>query len=97
MRYFEIVDQLLDYSPNIDVSLLGKAYVFSAKVHQGRADAGGEPYLEHPLAVAGILAGMRLDEESIAAASHCDWGLSLLSCSASSSAEGTIPGTLIPC
>lgn len=68
MRYFEIVDQLLDYSPKSDVSLLGKAYIFSAKVHQGRAEAGGEPYLEHPLAVAGILAGMRLDEESIAAA-----------------------------
>ena len=44
-----------------DIGLLEKAYVFSAKVHQGQVRLSGEPYLVHPLEVAGILAKMRLD------------------------------------
>ncbi len=67
MRFFEIVDQVLSFYPKADVSFLEKAYVFAAKAHQGVFRLRGEPYLQHPLAVAGILAGMRLDEESIAA------------------------------
>lgn len=67
MRFFEIVDQVLTYVPEADLSLLEKAYVFSAKVHCGRIRLPGEPYLAHPLAVAGILTQMYLDEESIVA------------------------------
>jgi len=66
VRFFEIVDQVLGYYPNADISLLEKAYVFAAKIHKGQVRLEGEPYLNHPLAVAGILVGMRLDEESIA-------------------------------
>jgi guanosine-3',5'-bis(diphosphate) 3'-pyrophosphohydrolase len=67
VRLFEIIDQVLGYSPEANTALLEKAYVFSAKVHSGQVRLSGEPYLSHPLAVAGILARMRLDEESIAA------------------------------
>ncbi|MGV8073723.1 MAG: RelA/SpoT family protein [Syntrophobacteraceae bacterium] len=67
MRFFEIVDQILSFYPQADISFLEKAYVFAAKSHQGSMRLRGEPYLRHPLAVAGILAGMRLDEASIAA------------------------------
>jgi GTP diphosphokinase / guanosine-3',5'-bis(diphosphate) 3'-diphosphatase len=66
VRYFEIFDRVLSYQPEADISLLEKAYVFVAQVHGGKIRPG-EPYLNHPLAVAGILARMKLDEETIAA------------------------------
>jgi len=47
--------------------LIKKAYVFSAKVHQGQVRKSGEPYLMHPLEVSGLLADMRLDEHALAA------------------------------
>ncbi len=47
--------------------LLEKAYVFVSKAYRGKSTPPGVPYLDHPLAVAGILAGMHLDEESITA------------------------------
>lgn len=67
MRFFEIIDQLVSYYPNANIQLLEKAYVFVARLRRGQVRLWGEPYLNHPLAVAGILAHMRLDEESIAA------------------------------
>jgi guanosine-3',5'-bis(diphosphate) 3'-pyrophosphohydrolase len=47
--------------------LVDRAYIFSAKVHDGQMRLSGEPYLSHPLEVAGILADMKLDSVSIAA------------------------------
>jgi len=67
VRLFEIIDQVLNYHPEANVTLLEKAYVFAAKVHKGRVRLSGEPYLDRPLEVAGILARMHLDEDSIAA------------------------------
>ncbi len=67
MRFFELLDRILDYLPGADVGLLEKAYIFVSKAYRGKSSLPGEPYLEHPLAVAAILARMRLDEESIAA------------------------------
>ncbi len=53
--------------PEADVELLRRAYVFSAFEHRGQVRHSGEPYLIHPLAVANILADMRLDAVAIAA------------------------------
>ncbi len=66
-RINDIVDRVQQNQPDADVALLQKAYVYSAKVHQGQQRLSGEPYLIHPLAVAEILADMRLDEETVAA------------------------------
>jgi GTP pyrophosphokinase len=66
IRLNDIVDQVLSYHPEADVSLIEKAYVYSAKAHAGQVRLSGEPYLMHPLEVAGILARMRLDVFSIA-------------------------------
>jgi GTP pyrophosphokinase len=66
-RINEIVEQVQGNAPDADVSLLERAYVYSAKVHQGQMRLSGEPYLTHPLAVAEILAGMRLDPVTVAA------------------------------
>ena len=66
LRINDIVDRVLSYSPNADVDLIRKAYVFSAKVHVGQVRLSGEPYLIHPLEVAGILTQMKLDAASVA-------------------------------
>ena len=67
LRFNDIAEKVLDYSPRADLDLLRKAYIFSAKVHQGQVRLSGEPYLSHPLEVAGILADMKLDVTSVAA------------------------------
>jgi len=67
LRFNDIADRVLEYDPECDLTLLQRAYVFSAKVHEGQERLSGEPYLVHPLEVAGILAEMRLDAVTIAA------------------------------
>lgn len=66
IRLDEILEHVQRYNPAADLDLIRKAYVFSAKVHQGQLRRSGEPYLVHPLEVANILAQMRLDAPSIA-------------------------------
>jgi GTP pyrophosphokinase len=66
-RINEIVDRVQQNFPDVDLSMLEKAYVYSAKVHMGQNRLSGEPYLTHPLAVAEILADMRLDHVTVAA------------------------------
>lgn len=67
LRFNDIADRILEYDPECDLTLLQRAYVFSAKVHEGQERLSGEPYLIHPLEVAGILTEMRLDPLTIAA------------------------------
>ncbi len=45
-----------------------RAYLFGAEAHEGQKRLSGEPYIYHPLAVARILAEMRMDYQSIIAA-----------------------------
>ena len=61
----ELVDKVQSYYPAADVGLIRTAYDFSAKVHQGQKRLSGEPYLTHPLAVANIIADLKLDVPSI--------------------------------
>ena len=65
-RFNDVADRVLEVNPTSDLSLLQRAYVFSAKVHEGQERLSGEPYLVHPVEVAGILADMRLDEVTVA-------------------------------
>jgi guanosine-3',5'-bis(diphosphate) 3'-pyrophosphohydrolase len=66
-RINDIVESVEQNFPGADLALLQKAYVYSAKVHQGQTRLSGEPYLSHPLEVAHILADMRLDGVTVAA------------------------------
>jgi len=45
-----------------------RAYLFGAQAHEGQVRASGEPYIYHPVAVARVLADMRLDHETIISA-----------------------------
>jgi len=68
IRITDILDKIYDYNPDGDTDIIDRAYIYSARVHEGQVRLSGEPYLSHPLEVADILADMRLDVESIAAA-----------------------------
>lgn len=56
------------YLPADKVALIKEAYDFAAKAHQGQVRKTGEPYLEHPLSAAMILAELHLDAETLVAA-----------------------------
>ena len=68
IRITDILDKVSEYTPNADMDIIDRAYIYSAKVHAGQTRLSGEPYLTHPLEVASILADMQFDVESIAAA-----------------------------
>lgn len=68
IRLNDILDTVSAYNPEADLDLIKKAYVFAAKAHQGQVRRSGEPYLTHPMEVAGILAQMKLDVPSIVTA-----------------------------
>ncbi len=67
IRITDIVDKVTENNPDADLDILDRAYIYSARVHDGQVRLSGEPYLSHPLEVAGILADMKLDVVSIAA------------------------------
>jgi len=67
IRFEDLLEKVRAYSPDADVELLRRAYVFSAFEHRGQVRHSGEPYLIHPLAVADFLADMKLDVAAIAA------------------------------
>ena len=61
IRLNDITSQILKYHPQANIDLVEKAYVYSAKVHQGQIRLSGEPYLSHPLEAAYILTQMKMD------------------------------------
>jgi len=67
IRITDILDKVIENHPDANVDIVDRAYIFSARVHDGQMRLSGEPYLSHPLEVAGILAEMKLDSVSIAA------------------------------
>jgi len=67
IRINDIIDKVSDYVPDAELDIIERAYIYSARVHEGQVRLSGEPYLSHPLEVAGILAEMKLDPESVSA------------------------------
>ncbi len=64
----DLCDMLDTYLDKDAVSNIYRAYLFGAEAHKGQKRVSGEPYIYHPVAVARILAEMRMDEKSIMAA-----------------------------
>jgi len=67
IRINDIIDKIAEYHPEADMDIIERAYIYSARVHEGQVRLSGEPYLSHPLEVAGILADMKLDTISVVA------------------------------
>ncbi len=68
VRQFELTEKVLSYDPNADTALIDAAYVLAMQAHGKQVRDNGDPYISHPLAVADILAGYRLDVASIVTA-----------------------------
>jgi guanosine-3',5'-bis(diphosphate) 3'-pyrophosphohydrolase len=62
-----LIEKILSYNPDADVGLLRRAYQFSSEAHSSQKRIEGSPYIEHPVAVASILADMKMDVATIAA------------------------------
>jgi len=63
-----LATQLAMYLPDDQIERVRGAYAVGARAHASQKRKSGEPYITHPLAVAMILAGLRLDAETIIAA-----------------------------
>ena len=63
-----LTDKLSSYLEPKEVAKVERAYRYSEQCHRGQMRQSGDPYITHPLAVANILADMRMDHESLMAA-----------------------------
>ncbi len=69
MYLFESLNQLIqNYLPEDQIKRLRQAYLVARDAHEGQTRSSGEPYITHPVAVACILAEMKLDYETLMAA-----------------------------
>ena len=64
----EFTGNLASYLKAPDIGRIEEAYHFSGNAHKGQYRDSGEPYISHPLAVAGILADWHLDPQALMAA-----------------------------
>jgi GTP diphosphokinase / guanosine-3',5'-bis(diphosphate) 3'-diphosphatase len=68
MTIGDLIERVRRYEPSVDSGWLTRVYELANAAHQGQRRASGESYIEHPLAVAGILAELEVDPQTIAAA-----------------------------
>jgi RelA/SpoT family (p)ppGpp synthetase len=65
---FRRLSAKLEYLSDEQCAKVERAFEFSARAHKGQSRASGQPYISHPVAVASIVAELRLDVETICAA-----------------------------
>ena len=63
-----LMDTVKGYMPDANLELIERAYLVAKEGHAGQTRASGEPYINHPLNVAAILAELQLDDTTITAA-----------------------------
>ncbi len=63
-----VVQQVQSYYPRVDAARLTRAYELARAAHDGQMRATGEPYVQHSLQVASILADLHFDEDTLIAA-----------------------------
>ena len=67
LRQSELVDRVTAYQPDASEDELNKAYVFAVMKHGQQLRHSGDPYFAHPVAVAGLLTDLRMDQSTIIA------------------------------
>ncbi|HFR3766161.1 TPA: HD domain-containing protein [Streptococcus suis] len=67
----EVVGLTATYLPAEDVAFVQKALDFATEAHKLQFRKSGEPYIVHPIQVAGILAGLKLDAVTVACGAGC--------------------------
>lgn len=69
MYLFEPLERIIKgYLPEEKIELVRRAFVIARDAHEGQTRSSGEPYITHPVAVACIIAEMKLDHEAVMAA-----------------------------
>ncbi len=69
MKLFDSLKQIIQtYLPEEQIRTIERAFILARDAHQGQHRSSGEPYITHPVAVACIIAEMKLDYEAIMAA-----------------------------
>lgn len=68
MEFSRLLEKAREYLPPEKLAVVEEAYKFSAEKHEGQVRLSGDPYLEHPLQTAYVLAELQLDASSLAAA-----------------------------
>jgi guanosine-3',5'-bis(diphosphate) 3'-pyrophosphohydrolase len=64
----QLIAKLETYLPAEEIERVEEAYEFAHEAHKGQRRRSGEPYITHPVAVAGLLADLRLDSQTLIAA-----------------------------
>ena len=67
-QFARLLEKVKKYNPKCNEALLEKTYRFCKMAHEGQFRRSGEPYYNHPVSVAEIIAELNLDDESICAA-----------------------------
>jgi RelA/SpoT family (p)ppGpp synthetase len=67
LRQYELVERVKAYQPDADEDALNRAYVYATLKHGQQTRHSGDPYYAHPVAVAGLLTTLKLDEATIIA------------------------------
>jgi GTP diphosphokinase / guanosine-3',5'-bis(diphosphate) 3'-diphosphatase len=62
-----LMEEIPKYQPGANLDLVSRAYRFSELSHRGQQRASGEPYLSHPLEVAGLLVNFKMDVTTVTA------------------------------
>ena len=68
MDAIALLEKAREYLPPAKVALVEAAYEFALNAHKGQVRKSGDPYLDHPLQTATMLAGLQLDAATLAAA-----------------------------
>jgi len=63
----QLIERIRTYQPSVDSDLIQRAYDYSFRMHAGQIRKSGQPYVVHPVSVAGIIADLRLDAASVCA------------------------------
>jgi GTP pyrophosphokinase len=71
-RHRRLLDELVatvgEHNPDVDRDLLERAFTFACNAHEGHKRRSGEDFIVHPVGVGRILAELRLDAATVAAA-----------------------------
>jgi GTP pyrophosphokinase len=67
LQVAEIIERVRAYQPSADAELIKRAFDYSFKMHEGQMRKSGDPYITHPVSVAGIITELRLDTASVCA------------------------------
>src|SRR4051812_38562883 len=62
-----LLETIREQRPHADIKKIRYAYYLAEKAHTGQVRDSGEPYIAHPLAVATVLAELRMDDDTIIA------------------------------